>query len=163
MRSDHTINLAHIPGYGVCINNPEHAQKAQGALSTLRAKQMTVQHRVRKEDISRLLSMLRKQVSRLQPLKVDSPWIEYEDCNTYDEQSWALKMSFVDRALATAEPKVVWDLGCNKGTYSILAAKHADWVLAMDSDASTVNALYNRVKGEWPNILPLVIDLLKIV
>jgi ribosomal protein L11 methylase PrmA len=58
-----------------------------------------------------------------------------------------------------AQPSILWDLGCNRGLFSTLAAKHAGYVVAMDFDEATVGALYERIKDSFPNILPLVVDL----
>ena len=99
-------------------------------------------------------------IDKLRPRERASPWVEYEDTNTYDAENKALKMEFVERALTAAKPRVVWDLGCNTGRHSLLAAKHADWVIAVDSDPSVVNVLYNRTKDKAQNILPQVIDFL---
>jgi hypothetical protein len=54
----------------------------------------------------------------------------------------------------------VWDLGCNTGTYSRIAAENADGVVAFDADHLAVERFYGALKREshqrrgW--ILPLV-------
>ena len=53
----------------------------------------------------------------------------------------------------------MWDIGCNTGTYSRLAAEHADYVLALDADHVVIDRLYHRLKEEGDSkILPLVAD-----
>ena len=56
--------------------------------------------------------------------------------------------------------KSVWDLGCNQGRYSRLAAVHADAVLAIDSDHLTVDRLFRSLNAEGNRtITPLVCNL----
>ena len=55
---------------------------------------------------------------------------------------------------------MVWDLGANTGTYSKLAAKTAEQVVAFDGDARCIEQLYLEFsKSEETRILPLFIDL----
>src|SRR5262249_7000835 len=55
---------------------------------------------------------------------------------------------------------VAWDLGCNDGTYSRIAAESSDYVLAVDVDDLVVDRLYRALRDEGVgNILPLVVDL----
>jgi ribosomal protein L11 methylase PrmA len=124
------------------------------------ASQLQAHRRVQKIDVSGMINSLKRDITRLHPRGVDSPWVNYGETNTYDSKTTELKQSFVERILSSAKPSMVWDLGCNTGLYSKIAAKHADWVIAMDSDASTVNVLYREVRDRHRNILPLVIDLL---
>jgi hypothetical protein len=54
---------------------------------------------------------------------------------------------------------LVWDIGCNDGTYSRIAAEHADDVVALDADHATVDALYRRLREERrSDVLPLVMS-----
>jgi hypothetical protein len=54
----------------------------------------------------------------------------------------------------------VWDLGCNDGRYSEIAARHAELVVAVDSDPATVEMLYARLReARRTDILPLTLDL----
>ena len=51
-------------------------------------------------------------------------------------------------------------MGCNVGRYSMMASRCADYVVAMDSDEATVGALYERIRGQQTNVLPLTVDLM---
>ena len=54
---------------------------------------------------------------------------------------------------------LVWDLGCNDGTYSRVAAEHAATVVALDGDHATVDGLYRALRDEGrTDILPLVMS-----
>src|SRR5690606_3889819 len=52
------------------------------------------------------------------------------------------------------------DLGCNLGEYSLIAARHARHVVAMDGDEPTVGGVYERMRREGvTNVLPIAVDL----
>ncbi len=114
-----------------------------------------------KSVITGLVNRLKKSVTGLKRRgKADSPWLSYEEQCHYEPEALREKDRFVDAVLARAEPEVVWDLGCNVGRYSIMAARHASYVVAMDSDEAAVGALYERVKDQHSNVLPLTVDLM---
>src|SRR2546428_10285476 len=52
---------------------------------------------------------------------------------------------------------LVWDLGCNTGAFSRIAAENARYVVAMDTDQLVIERLYQTLKSEGnTTILPLV-------
>ena len=52
------------------------------------------------------------------------------------------------------------DLGANDGRYARIAARHADYVVAVEQDPAVVDALYRALRAEGERrILPLVMDL----
>jgi ribosomal protein L11 methylase PrmA len=87
-------------------------------------------------------------------------WAEYEGRLPYTPEALEAKERFVERSISLAEPKTVWDLGCNTGRFTLLAAKHADYVVAIDGEDAAVGSLYGRCRNSHPNILPLTIDLM---
>ncbi|HWC12948.1 MAG TPA: hypothetical protein VG455_17210 [Acidimicrobiales bacterium] len=89
-----------------------------------------------------------------------SAWTSYPTTNTYAADDRARKLRFVDSVSSSARPRLVWDLGCNDGTYARAAAAHASQVVAMDADHATVELLYRSLRSAGVrNILPLVVDL----
>jgi hypothetical protein len=89
-----------------------------------------------------------------------STWSEYAATNSYSVADRVRKESFVREVAAARRPKLVWDLGCNIGHYSRIAAEHADSVVAMDSDHRTIERLYRELRAEGRRtILPLVMNL----
>lgn len=51
----------------------------------------------------------------------------------------------------------MWDLGCNTGFYSRVAAENAKYVVAMDVDHAVIEHLYQELKSEGnTSILPLI-------
>ena len=97
-----------------------------------------------------------KVVRRLSWAPSESGWVSYTDCTHYDPGAREAKTAFVRHVLATERRNLVWDLGCNTGEYSLLAAEHADLVIAMDTDHQSVDRLYRRLLRGPDNILPLV-------
>jgi hypothetical protein len=72
-----------------------------------------------------------------------------------------IKAQFVRDACQTHSRRLVWDLGCNDGHFSRIAAGHADAVVAMDQDHGCVERFYRELAAEGGgNIVPLCIDLL---
>ena len=105
------------------------------------------------EQLSRL-------IGRLDWNPGGSEWSGYSEDNTYDEGQLAAKEAFVAEAAETASPSLVWDMGCNDGRFSLIAARHADYVVAMDADQLTVDRLYRRLREEGSDkVLPLTLDL----
>ncbi len=98
-------------------------------------------------------------VERLSWRPRPSPWTEYPEARPYSAEDLHHKVDFVREAVRAAAPGLVWDLGCNDGAFSRVAAAHADYVVAMDSDHATVERLYRSLRaGGGSNILPLVAD-----
>lgn len=87
-----------------------------------------------------------------------SHWIDYCRSCTYDEKAFSVKSGFVGRFLADAAPRRVLDVGCNTGHFSRLAASAGAQVVAIDSDAAVVGALWSLAAGKGLDILPLVVD-----
>ena len=86
-----------------------------------------------------------------------SEWGEYEAFHNYSEGDHRLKESFISDSIAGSKADVVWDIGCNTGQFSKIAAQHASCVLAMDLDHFAVERLYRETRETGKiNILPLV-------
>jgi hypothetical protein len=102
---------------------------------------------------------MRSLVGRMEWNPPESAWTGYGAVNTYTDADAEAKAGFVRAASARLGPKLVWDVGANNGRYSQVALEHADYVLALDADHSTVEHLYRRLRdaGE-KRILPLVVN-----
>lgn len=115
-----------------------------------------------KEMLRANVRKMRNIVESLEWSPPASVWTRYREIATYTGDEDAVKMNFVRKACA-ASPGLglVWDLGANDGRYSRIAAEHADYVLAVDLDPSTVEILYRDLKDDAgrENILPLVMNL----
>ena len=103
---------------------------------------------------------LRKVIEGLAPASADSTWRGYDTTCSYDEHETAAKEEFVRRVASSTHRRLVWDLGCNEGHYSRIAAAKADLVVAADGDRVVVDVLYRALKADGERgILPLVVDL----
>lgn len=107
------------------------------------------------------VAKLSRLVAGLSPGRSRTEWSEYDRTHSYDTAEHERKAEFVRRAAATRRWKLVWDLGCNTGTFSRIADAHADCVVAMDADWMAVEHLYRRERaGEGSRtLLPLVVNL----
>jgi len=106
------------------------------------------------------LAKLQKLVRRLQWKSGETAWTNYAQRNTYDDESAARKADFVRDAAARRSGGLIWDLGCNDGTYTRIAAEFADYVVALDADHATADSLYRALRQEGrTNVLPLVMDI----
>jgi len=113
---------------------------------------------------------LRRIVERLKWKAEKSTWSDYDKSSTPVQRDAVIKEQFISevcrsRSLQSGAGnvktwKTVWDLGCNQGRYSRLAALHADAVLAIDSDHLTVDRLFRALNAEGDRtITPLVCNL----
>ena len=100
---------------------------------------------------------MRKLVAGLGWKAGDTAWTGYREQNTYTDEDAERKQAFVREAAAATNPGLVWDMGCNDGAYSRIAAEQRRHVVAFDYDHATVEALYRSLRAEEDRrILPLV-------
>lgn len=132
-----------------------YADKPQGVRSSLAAAGFD------KRLIVSNVTNLKKIVSRLSPGGVKTTWADYTRTHSYDAAEFDAKLAFVREAAARRHWRLVWDLGCNAGIFSQLAAEHADTVVAMDGDWMAVEHLYRtqQSRADRKKILPLVVNL----
>jgi hypothetical protein len=100
---------------------------------------------------------LRRSVNSLPLPDVESFWIGYAGDKNYSAEDQQKKDNFLRAAVAAQRRSLTWDIGCNTGNYSKIAAENSDSVLALDSDELCIDSLYRSLKQQGPkNILPLV-------
>lgn len=85
-------------------------------------------------------------IRRLKWNPPDSKWSEYAANTTYSSGDARRKADFVREAVASRPVGLVWDLGCNTGEYSRIAAERAECVVAMDADHLAVERLYQSLR-----------------
>ena len=103
---------------------------------------------------------LRRIVERLTWKADQSTWSDYDRTSEPVHRDAAAKEQFISEVCESRSWKTVWDLGCNQGRYSRLAAKHAETVLAIDADHLTVDRLFTALNAERNRtITPLVCNL----
>jgi SAM-dependent methyltransferase len=106
-------------------------------------------------NIQRLIKLVRQLGIQHQ----NSHWLTYDNTNSYCEADRERKVAFVRKVLESRQWKLVWDFGCNLGTFSRMASETAQYVVAFDADPLVIENLYQRVKAENNRrVLPLVVD-----
>jgi len=110
--------------------------------------------------LSSLLRRLRHSLTALRPdRKRLSAWSAYMEDHSYSDQAFAAKEQFVREALEKWKPTNVLDVGANTGHFSRLAAGGGAAVVAIDSDANCIDALWSEARSRGERILPLVVNL----
>jgi SAM-dependent methyltransferase len=102
---------------------------------------------------------MRKLVARLQWSPPEGVWVSYGESNTYTDDDARRKDEFV-RAVATSRSwPLVWDIGCNNGRHSRIAAEGAGHVVAIDADQGPVELFYRDLREAGDGkILPLTMN-----
>jgi SAM-dependent methyltransferase len=114
----------------------------------------------KKELVAANVSRLERTIRRLQWQPPSSGWTEYGATTSYDSADAAHKAEVVDKAIRARSWKLVWDVGCNDGRFSRLAAAAADYVVALDADTAVCERLYQQLKTEQcSTILPLAMNI----
>ncbi|MBL0057880.1 MAG: class I SAM-dependent methyltransferase [Elusimicrobia bacterium] len=108
------------------------------------------------KNVRRLLGIVRG----LRVKRHESEWSDYANERNYSPEDYAAKKEFVKSVCARRSWDLAWDLGCNTGDFSLIAADHASCVVAMDADDGVVENLYRRLKtAQDTRVLPLVMNL----
>ena len=112
------------------------------------------------ELIRHNVAKLTRLVERLDWKPEGTPWTNYRTALPHVVQDGEAKSAFVRRVCDRRRWPLVWDLGCNDGQFSRIAAETADTVVAMDRDHGCVERLYRSLHAEHSsNILPLCVNL----
>jgi hypothetical protein len=103
---------------------------------------------------------IRKLVARLEWRRSASEWKDYQATSSYSQAERELKAAFVERALEGKDARLVFDLGGNDGTYSRVAARHAQLVVCADGDDLVLDGLYRSLQRDGEQrVLPAYLDL----
>lgn len=107
-------------------------------------------------NVAGLVRTLRK----LEWAPAASTWSDYRQSHSYSPADKTRKAAFVHDAVHERPLNLVWDLGCNTGEYSRIAAENARYVVAVDADHLAVERLYRSLKNDrdrgTDRVLPLV-------
>jgi SAM-dependent methyltransferase len=141
---------------GVLTNVVLHA-KLEARYADREVKQDLKRAGFRTELIRVNARKLRRLVQRLEWQPGRTAWSTYRTTNPYDEPDAAAKLDFVRETAGARHRRLVWDLGCNDGRFTRVAAMNADYTVAVDADAAVVEALYRELSADGVDtILPLV-------
>jgi hypothetical protein len=113
----------------------------------------------KKELIVANVRRLEKLVRKLEWKPGATEWSGYESTTSYDEADAVRKEEFVREVVHSRTWGLVWDIGCNEGRHSRIAAENARYVVALDGDTAVVDRLYRALAAEGADrILPLAVD-----
>ena len=106
-----------------------------------------------KINVNRLSKLIKDLIWR----RTKSQWSNYGTTHSYTDTDHEMKKAFIREVAASHPWSLVWDLGCNTGTYSRIAAEKAHYVVAMDADLMAIEQFYQELKSEGnTRILPLI-------
>lgn len=107
-----------------------------------------------------LVQSMQRIVAALKTGSSSSLWANYTQTHSYDDNSLDEKRSLVANLAIADRYGIVWDLGCNTGTFSELLKQRADYVLSVDGDQECVDRFYQRLRARGDNqVLPLFMNL----
>jgi len=110
--------------------------------------------------LERIFKGLKKHLNNFKPKPKSSKWTNYfAKEESYSFEEFERKERIVLGFLRRSKPERVLDIGCNLGHFSILAAKNNASVVAIDSDAAVISALWCKARKDSLDILPLVVDI----
>jgi SAM-dependent methyltransferase len=107
-----------------------------------------------------LVQSLRATTNRLTWKIQHTDWSHYDTTHSYASKDVQIKEDFVRRHVGSRPRRSVWDIGCNTGAFSRIAAPFSEVVVALDGDHDAIEQLYRSQTAEQsPRIVPLVMDL----
>ncbi len=113
----------------------------------------------KKELIVANVRRLEKLVRGLEWEPGSTAWSGYSATTSYDEADAARKEEFVREVVHRREWNLVWDIGCNEGRHSRIAAENSRYVISLDGDPAVVDRFYRALAAEGATtILPLAVD-----
>jgi SAM-dependent methyltransferase len=113
-----------------------------------------------KELITANVRGLKNIISKLEWKRGTSEWSHYAQNTSYTDQDSERKAEFVRAIVGERKRNLVWDLGCNTGRFSRIAAENSSCVVAMDSDHLAVEHLYRELRAENNHVIvPLKMNL----
>jgi hypothetical protein len=145
---------------GVFTNVILHAKLEERYADKPQQVKAEVKRVFKKELFVANVRKMRKLVDRLTWDPPKGVWTAYGERNSYTDADAARKDDFV-RAVATSRDwNLVWDIGCNNGRYSRIAAEGAKTVISVDADQGPVELLYRDLREERnEQILTLTMNL----
>ena len=113
-----------------------------------------------KQAMLGLIENLQSTVKKLTWKPTGTEWGDYYNITNYSDKAFQHKQGLVSDWVTKVEPRVVWDLGANNGTFSRLASDKGILAISFDIDPAAVEQNYQQVKTKGDeNIIPLVLDL----
>ncbi|BAQ15709.1 SAM-dependent methyltransferase [Methyloceanibacter caenitepidi] len=107
-----------------------------------------------------MVQSMRRTIGSMRSPDAQTTWGEYDTGHSYGDDSFAKKQRFVEKHGGSRHRALVWDIGCNTGTFSRLCEPFADYVVSMDGDAKAIDRCYlHERQRKSSKLLPIVVDL----
>ena len=156
------LSLRHKVSWKVLVHVALHAKFEAGAM---RAPDQAIKKAKQGRKLSRagyrgLLTQLRNWIETLQPADTGKTvWGDYATDNSYSGDEASAKQQAIREFAAAVRPKLLIDLGCNTGDYSVAALQGgAERVIGFDFDHRAVDLAYARALEQKLEFLPLWLD-----
>lgn len=157
-----TLSKLGLKGYFSRLALPEFFAKRfdshGGRLKMGKASSKLMQQVDTQKTRVNFMASLAKTVEALGPPSGSGRWLDYYDQT--DAEVLAAKQEAVSRILSELQPRTLLDVGCNLGTFSLLAARQGVKVTSFDIDPECVDHLYGQAQKEGLPILALTANLL---
>lgn len=110
--------------------------------------------------LNSLIDSLIDSVKSLKLPNIDTEWGKYYSNTNYTDKAFLSKKESISNFIDIVKPRVVWDLGANRGDFSRIASSQGINTISFDIDPIAVekNYLYCKHTNE-SHILPLILDL----
>ena len=116
--------------------------------------------RMTKQGMIGLIENLETTVKNLNWKPEGTEWGNYYNITNYSDKAFQLKQNLVSTWISRVEPKLLWDLGANDGTFSRLGSDQGIHTISFDIDPAAVEQNYRKAKEKKEqNIIPLLLDL----
>ncbi len=102
----------------------------------------------KKELIVANVKRMRKLVAGLEWNPPEGVWVSYGERNSYTDDDAKRKDEFVREVATSQRWGMTWDIGCNNGRYSRIAAEGSDHVLSVDYDQGPIELLHRTLRDE---------------
>jgi SAM-dependent methyltransferase len=116
--------------------------------------------RISKQKILQNVAQLEGYIKSLKPRAQQTAWSNYYEETILSNEYLGSKKTMVAGLLQSLQLQRVIDAGCNTGSFSLMAAKHAQEVIAFDSDPASADALFQEAaRRKLTNLHVLAADL----
>jgi ribosomal protein L11 methylase PrmA len=107
-----------------------------------------------------MLKDLRAWIAGMTPKGGRSLWSDYTTTCSYSDAEKTAKRAEIAAFAAALRPKMLWDMGCNTGEYSLIALNSgAERAIGWDGDPKAIDSAFLAAEAAGANLTPLVADL----
>ena len=117
-------------------------------------------HKMGHQSLLSLIDNLESAITKLKWKPRNTEWAKYYEIDNYSLNAHKNKNYIVADFINKINPKNVWDLGANTGTFSRISSEKGIMTISIDSDPAAVEKNYLKcVEKNEANILPLLLDI----